>query len=137
MTVKIPEPIALVIAALRSDKYNQTNGTLEDIRGFCCLGLIVKVGEANGIYVEPEEFDEQDRLYGADLANFRNIEEWINFETDVGDFENEAAVFRRDIPEGGCKSRSLMEMNDTYNFTFNQIADFIEDNWQILVKEPV
>jgi hypothetical protein len=27
--------------------------------------------------------------------------------------------------------------NDTYNFTFAQIADFIEDNWQILVKEPI
>jgi hypothetical protein len=137
MTVKIPEPIALVIAALRSDKYNQTIGTLEDESGFCCLGVIGKVGEACGIRIDPQEFDSLNRLAGNDFINLPDIQEWVNFCGSEGNFENAAADFRDYIPQGGCKADSLMEMNDTYNFTFAQIADFIEDNWQILVKEPI
>jgi hypothetical protein len=43
------------IGALRGGKYEQTNGTLRDSTGFCCLGVLCDVIDSSG-WVEDNYF---------------------------------------------------------------------------------
>ena len=53
-----------------------------------------------------------------------------------GDFEVSNVTFRDEVKYkvNHLTVHSLTELNDTLEFTFDEIADFIEDNWQHLLK---
>jgi hypothetical protein len=103
------------IDALRSGKYNQTKSNLKSKNGFCSLGVLVDLYllEKNldwKLYVDHSEFN------GRDSHLYNRVITWY----DVIIWANGSNYF--DV----CNL--LIKMNDQEEKTFQEIADFIEEN---------
>lgn len=95
------------VNALRSGKYNQGKGRLEEINGnVCCLGVACKVF----IYVRKQE-KTRGRLNGSNPTYQGNAPIWLK-------------GINNDLRERTGKS--FVILNDRESFTFNEIADIIE-----------
>jgi hypothetical protein len=114
----MPEPIRLWIVDLRSGKYKQTTATLEDEDGLCCLGVACRTAQNNGIHVKEQS---NNHLVGASFYDQPETFKWLNLAT------NNGSSFTAD-------ELSLTSLNDRENFTFLEIANYIENNWQNIVK---
>jgi hypothetical protein len=98
-----------VLVALRSGDYKQTKGTLQNLEGHCCLGVMCEV-------YEKETGNTLERtggmFYGTDLRTHPNVQEWVGLRTSSGSRSN----FRP----------SLIDLNDREDYSFSQIANLIE-----------
>lgn len=95
------------IKALRSGKYSQTKNSLEDSDGFCCLGVACKV-----LIPKYKLFiDDYGFIQGEIPENQGNSPVWLNKIND-----NFSII----------TSKSLVDLNDNKNFTFDEIADVLE-----------
>ena len=100
------------IDALISGEYNQTKGTLQDKKGFCCLGVACKVYEQEtGNKLPVNEFGtfREDAL----IREYKCVREWLGLSSGLGRFQETG---------GDC---SLTKLNDEGK-SFNEIADLIE-----------
>jgi len=113
------------VKALRSGEYKQTQNMLEDNNSFCCLGVLCKLGQAEGIDVilRPEIARRNSRLLGESLHYQPSIKAWsgICHDPDV------ELIRRSDLA-----LNTLISLNDKEKYTFNQIADVIEQTWEQL-----
>lgn len=111
------------IAALRSGEYAQCTEHLELDGGYCCLGVALKVQypeadpETDPAFVAPDEVPRMD-----------DVSEW--WESLPSKYANNPTVkldYQDD--EGGIRHRwiHLSELNDEEGYTFEQIADIIEE----------
>jgi hypothetical protein len=114
----INENMKKVLVALRSGEYPQSSETLQSDLGYCCLGVMCEV-------YEKETGDKLTRhknsyLAGTDLEGhvFSKVQNWVGLRSFSGKF----------IGEAGGVNNSLIDMNDTLNKSFLEIADFIETN---------
>jgi hypothetical protein len=100
------------ILALRSDKYSQTKMMLNNSKGYCCLGLACKI-------LIPKNKLELDEKYinGGYPSNQKYAPEWLKEINN--DFLNHTKSNKLD-------GKSLTCLNDSENFTFNEIADQLE-----------
>lgn len=109
------------IKALRSGEYKQGINSLcihslyndKNVR-YCCLGVADKclnLGETN-----------RDRL--------------INTYKEIGLY-SEGGRFTEKVMKNSLYYESLMSMNDSGEFSFNEIADFIETNPESVFKESL
>lgn len=112
------------VAALRSGKYMQGVGALRRLgeKGvyYCCLGVLcdlaVKAGVIAEARLDPEDISDK---YTYGLFDKDNLPWQVANWADLDSFNPEVCTDR----EGA----SLAEFNDC-GFTFNQIADLIEEN---------
>lgn len=121
------------VKALRSGKYKQTKETLQDEKGFCCLGVLCDLAPPDLGHWDPEAADiPGERAFitkegGADTSLLpRAVQKWAGLATDDG-------VYGTKLREDGKRSFdvTLVDANDE-GATFEQIADFIEQHWEIL-----
>lgn len=99
-----PELKAKWVAALRGGQYEQTQRTLRDSRGHCCLGVLCDVFDPEGWFAG----------------------DWV-YETDAS--ENELPkTFRRAIGMSYSDEEVLIRLNDEDQVDFTVIADHIEQN---------
>lgn len=150
---EILEHRALWTSALRSGEYGQIAGQLrldEDkalneeewidfingdltipALGYCCLGVACEVAALSG--VEDSDYE------GSDGAPADSVRRWLGLDelystgvtvvlgqdehgfTCIVDEDSDASR-----PNRGHESVSLMELNDSYGYTFNDIADVID-----------
>lgn len=107
----------LWVEALRSGNYPQSKGALHKTgQGYCCLGVLCEVvNEAHAGFVSTMESMGK-RYYEGSSADvpepIRNL---------VGIHSRDAAVIVDD------EKVFLSELNDEAGYTFNQIADIIEE----------
>jgi len=94
------------INALRSGKYKQTQSRLQDVDGYCCLGVLCEV---MGI---PSEYDDKLECY--------------MYEDDAYEVLSDRMMNKIGLSQ--AQMDTLVEMNDTDNDTFETIADWIERN---------
>lgn len=92
--------------ALRSGKYSQTKGTLQDHKGYCCLGVACEI-----FIPKEKQRIEDDSLWGAFPAYQPNVPNWLSKIS--GAFYSKTEM-------------RLWQMNDDYDFTFDEIADVLE-----------
>jgi uncharacterized membrane-anchored protein len=92
--------------ALRSGEYKQTQGALQDERGFCCLGVACKIFIPEGEQVTYRGF-----LSGGVPSIQDNAPEWLD---GINYYTNKLL------------GRGLTELNDLEALTFDEIADVIE-----------
>ena len=102
------------VKALRSGEYPQGVDALQSTNSFCCLGVLCKVGELEGIKVEFME----GKLFGDDLSNQSAIKNWSSVQSNMGIFNTTEYL------------RNLVDINDSGEYDFNQIADLIEQTWE-------
>jgi hypothetical protein len=113
-------------AALRSGKYKQGHGYLHSIKDdnetFCCLGVLCD------LYQQDRRKEKKKGLF-VDKTDLRRIK--YNhmggvLPLEVSDWANMASTV------GEVGDRSLARMNDAISYDFKLIAEFIEDNVEVL-----
>lgn len=97
------------VKALRSGNYEQGSGNLQNMNGFCCLGVLCDLGSKNGVTTIKTD----DRLVGNYLSNQKSIVSWSGVGSTKGDFGD--GVSLADLNDGGTN--------------FNELADLIEKHW--------
>lgn len=100
------------IKALRSGKYNQTTGSLQDDSGYCCLGVacVTLIPKKN---LKLESFKGDNMLQGTNSKDQPNAPEWL---------KNIQEKWRLKFGD----EYSPMGLNDTAKYTFDEIADCLE-----------
>lgn len=111
------------VAALRSGKYNKGSGCLQFQDEFCCLGVLCKVAEEEGA-VQPKR-DRDGAIDGGTLMRQQAVQTWAGVQSFNG-------VLPKEIERDGDRFCTLVALNDQANWTFAQIADYIEQNWEEL-----
>ena len=105
------------IRALRSDKYKQTTSILRDGpgEGYCCLGVLCDIIDPEGWGAESDDYDYED--YES---------KW----TYKGDVEEDTlpVSLRKRLNIENQHVETLINMNDTENKSFTEIADWIQEN---------
>jgi hypothetical protein len=100
----------LVIKALRSGEYTQTKEMLQDEQGYCCLGVMCAVYEKEtGFTLDRRNTDAC--IYGGELNDQEGVQEWVGLKYGDGTSMN---------------NPTLTDLNDSNDYTFSEIADFIE-----------
>lgn len=98
------------VAALRSGKYRQGKNRLRNsCNQFCCLGVLCDISEIS-------QFDEDGFYLKAGAILPYKVMEWADIKS----------------PSPYAQEYSLMSMNDSLNKSFEEIADFIEANYEEL-----
>jgi hypothetical protein len=107
--------------ALRSGDYEQTDSRLDNGHAQCCLGVLCDIadldweldGEGNRIY--GKFIEETDSIFGGTHT-------YLQDDTDVSlpDF------FREEIGLTYEAQAALIELNDEFNYSFDEIADWID-----------
>ena len=114
-----------LVDALRSDRFIQGTGCLQSVidndSAYCCLGVACKVAEENNV---PVVYDSNAELYGKTLFNQPSVKSWFGFRGNNG---------TAPVNVG----RTLASLNDDIGLDFRKIADFIEDNTDIIFTEPL
>lgn len=133
------EIATLWVDALRSGKYPQTTGVLEvigendvDQVGFCCLGVLASLAVDAGVIYRSVSGDYLVN-YGTDgdvcMGDLPNaVQRWAGMRSADGRRDNTAYYQFRT----GEYRDSLMGLNDTKGYTFAQIADVIEAEYETL-----
>lgn len=107
------------IEALRSGKYKQTTGKLQDGVGYCCLGVACKVL----IFEDLQRKDYLDRLVDTEPQFQVYAPEWLKqINEDVIARQKEESARSEDT----IFAASLIHLNDERGFTFDTIADVLE-----------
>lgn len=97
--------------ALRSGKYNQTRGSLNDARGYCCLGVACKIFIPSKLQYKPVGY-----IYGISPNQQIHSPYWLkNINSDFNQKTGESLSNLNDI---------FSETNSSFNF--NEIADLLE-----------
>lgn len=104
------------VKALRSGEYTQIGHTLQNSQGYCCLGVLCKIGGIDGVLINTLS----GQIKGGALDDQPAIKEWAGMRTGSGKFK-----FKH-------QNNNLMALNDHEEYTFEQIADVIEKEWENL-----
>lgn len=119
MTVN-KDNVRLWVEALRSGKYKQARAMLENVGtgGMCCLGVACRVAMDAGLPVErTTDWSGRVRYDGHDALAPLSVLEWLGL-----DHGGNIAV----RAEENGRSYVVTELNDTYDWDFNMIADAVE-----------
>lgn len=102
---------------LRSGKYRQTKGIMynDEDKGFCCLGIACKAAGHN-----PERIKQFETASGEVLHNLETS--YIN------KLYPEGCKVPKDLVENKELQYTLVNFNDTDELSFEEIADWIEEN---------
>jgi len=127
MTTKTKQPLGpnqqAWVDALRSGKYPQTRGALQNENGYCCLGVACAINSQLINYTMDKRW-----IAGGDLILQPEVHELLKLKSTYGKYDCPDAVTNT--------PRSLVELNDLEEWNFNQIADFIEEHAHELFYGP-
>ena len=110
------------VKALRSGKYKQAVGDLQNEVGYCCLGVLCDLGKKEGVDVPMTSSSAlgDERISGDELDDQPAVMEWSGIESSCG------KVIVGNITD------MLTSLNDSDKYTFDQLADVIEKEWEQL-----
>lgn len=115
------------LAALRSGEFKQGHGRLEDVGTFCCLGVLFKLAEAEGVVTRHEvkhfQVDGVGAVYGYERALGvlpREVVAWAGIAT------SDSAGGQSPVIEYLGEITELWQLNDLSKLSFQMIADAIE-----------
>lgn len=119
------------VAALRSKKYKQAKETLTDLEGgFCCLGVLCDISGMS-------EWNEKGEYLDDDALLPKEVRMWADMQSCTGSIpipvtKNILQWLDNHEEEIETEFTDLVGMNDSGHFTFNEIADVIEEHWESL-----
>jgi hypothetical protein len=126
------EVAKLWVDALTSGQYKQGKRALRKEDQFCCLGVLCDLAEKAGLGSWEEvgdrhRFTDSDGVYSAGFLT-EAVLTWAGMKSNIG-WMSGIPVYAKKFPD--LKMYSLANMNDA-GFTFPEIADFIEEHYEIL-----
>jgi len=127
----------LWVEALRSGKYRQGKGYLNNNGRYCCLGVLCELALKAGVL--KEKFRMMGRTYyyrtgevsgkeGAAILVPSKVMEWAGLKSASGSVSGKSLVKR----DNNVKFYGLDALNDDGGAKFDEIADVIEKNWRRL-----
>lgn len=133
------ERLKLWTAALRSGEYAQAKGYLKTDDGYCCLGVACEVAIENGLDIETDddlgykskttytgESYYENSVMPREVMDWYGLEEvnpFVVYEVTEGEVDEETGQEF----EGEELRSELSELNDSYGYDFDQLADIIDD----------
>lgn len=133
------EAMQLWANALRSGEYAQGNGVLaradhDGVVRYCCLGVLCEVAISAGLDIQVKNTGGTRFFDDAELMPPESVNDWAGFATD--------SDYQVPIPDGfdpeegsvfenfeGQSAVELAALNDAHAYTFDQIAEQIENNY--------
>jgi hypothetical protein len=110
------ERMQLLVDALRSGEYQQTQGTLEDKIGNCCLGVACRVAMKHGLNIQIEIQSNGQTLFDdVDGVLPSSVSSWYGLES---------ADPELILPWNETEPATMC--NDRLNLNFNEIANAFE-----------
>ena len=105
------------VEALRSDDYEQAQSVLRYIDNqYCCLGVACDIsGLGEWVLYEGQYSYVTDRDSEIELLPIE-VQDWLGLKSSTG----------RHFSDTFQEGKSLSDLNDNYNLTFDDIADIIE-----------
>jgi hypothetical protein len=120
------------VEALRSGEYKQTDGYLSMNGKFCCLGVLCELAVKDGV-IPPAENRDGFLHYGEDFSYVlppREVADWAGVDKSDGWVVNvPAALPDHHVKEWGHGKVAVSHLNDAERYTFDDIADAIEETW--------
>lgn len=122
------------VKALRSGKYKQGRKTLRAKNDeYCCLGVLCDIAKGTLHLDWKSEFSDDDPYYIDDYAGILPplVLDYLGV-SNGGEYNDVAILTDNTKLPANAASRSdgyvyLIDLNDTYNLSFEQIADIIEE----------
>ena len=112
------------LAALRSGDYLQARGFLRSARGYCCLGVLCEIAVQEGVTTRVTRGEGAESYYGEDFFSTvlpEQVSDWAGGLSSSGALPGEATI------DGSFSGNTLADLNDSGRYTFEQIADVIEE----------
>ena len=124
------------IAALRSGKYRQTRGRLNDADGFCCLGVACDVFDPTGW---KQSFPHSAKIgvmhiHGSLNTMPSEVVDFYGFYDCLGGVYDKLNCFGK-LKIGNGVIYSCVDMNDDRGMMFDEIADVIERHPEKFFRE--
>jgi hypothetical protein len=115
------------VAALLSNKYEQTTGALRDGTGYCCLGVLCDLySQETGVeWFTPNEYDNC-TMHGNDSLLPLEVRVWAGLAHDIGGFVSATKHYDEGEETTVDLNVTLTELNDSFNYDFKMIAEVIE-----------
>ena len=124
--------MALWVKALRSGDYTQAQQRLHDTKtgGYCCLGVLCDISgeskfDVDGNFLYPDESGNE-HIYHESFPPAELMQNFIGIGTNNGNVEvntgdqDELTIYRK---------VRVSELNDEWNWNFDQIADALENTF--------
>lgn len=112
------------LKALESDEFTQTQGALQNSKGYCCLGVgCVLAGRAGVALFANKPHLDQGFLLGGNLTNHESVQEWLGLLDPCG------------VPKDNSEQNRLTYMNDA-GVSFKEIAAKIRANPEAYFAAP-
>lgn len=123
-----PEVKARWVAALRSGEYKQGKNALQRDGKFCCLGVLCEIAVQEGVISADRRGGLSVLFYdGNSAALGPAVRHWSGIADEAGSFGSEIITVSLDNGRDMVRSTNLMSLNDLAGYTFEQIADVIEE----------
>lgn len=103
------------VKALRSGKYSQITGTLRGYKRFCCLGVACDISKLGKWTTRRSYSINKKKGFVGTLGSAR-IRDFLGIQTNDGEYTDSNGF-----------SRSLVKDNDDRRFSFDRIANIIEN----------
>lgn len=116
------------VKALRSGEYKQTKYDLNNMHGYCCLGVLCAISPAKRSTdpIKKSTYDEEAFTFDGESGILPDtVMAWADIYSSSGYLMDDRSLDRL-----VSHSNSLTFLNDTADWTFSQIADYIEANWE-------
>lgn len=107
----------LWVEALRSGKYKQSKNRLKTDDGYCCLGVLCEISNLD-TFIKPLECDYYVYFKNFTMPNLL-VRQWAGLKEDSQYLDKDPLEI-------------LAQLNDRDGYSFNQIADYIENSWKDL-----
>lgn len=124
----IKEKAMELVAALRSGKFQQCREVLRYDNTYCCLGVACEISGLSEFSIAPA-YENKYTYLNAFSALPLEVQKYYGLRDNCGAFLMANATWPASIRS---RAWSLATLNDEAELNFNQIADFIELNWEIL-----
>ncbi|WGH49596.1 hypothetical protein [Alishewanella phage vB_AspM_Slicko01] len=127
------------LADLRAGNFNQTTDVLrgEDANGnycYCCLGVAVETYKR--VTGKTPRLIPRDQVNGEEtLEQFPEVQEWLGLRGITGEASCSNAQAQSSLTDLDRALTSLTLLNDSGNFSFNEIANIIEEKQEQLFHE--
>lgn len=116
------------VEALRSGEYQQAKDYLVSPDGYCCLGVLCEIAVQDGV-VYREGYEYISTSEGFDVNNVdlpRAVQRWAGVSDYYGDGFTSLGS---NVPyKNTDRNADFTELNDEMNYTFDMIADAIEND---------
>ena len=129
------EGIQALVDALRSGEFEQGYSYLKMGNRYCCLGVACEIAIRNGVELHTATLDGVTAFNSRKVDLPAKVSAWFNLEDSDPTLKVPPALYERrrterlPVPMSAASTTTAIALNDTFNFSFAEIADCFEHTY--------